>query len=424
MASYTTVDADAMIYRGQEDDDDPEEIPVQPLEISYESSRYDESATLDVSGLVTVSEETLNRLPQSNTLPVGLTCSINGTLIGGGTLVSSEVDGDGVWEGTAYDCVRNLAQNTVTRQQGGSHLDAARDIFTAAGIPPALDEPDIDGTPQYSLDAPQSVIDAIQGERGPLWLMHYRNAKGFQNTPCTEALTELLQEYNWHWWVDTGNVVHVAPDLPTREVEVPYITEMSAGKETPPWQQVRVVGNHSTAADAADPDVDSNETLIGKGDPITATAGNGAPVYEHVDKSIMTEETAQSLANAIMEELARQQGGGSVTAVGMEDVRPLDVIELPTHLGGESYLVSGVIHDASSSNGFTTEIECGGLIGAGPGGRLNTVDLTEDDLFPGTGEGEGEVGEPGDGRDRGSGTGTATDPETDTGGAVQGPSGG
>lgn len=416
MATYTTVEADATIYRLREAED-PEQIPVQPTEITYESSRYDESAVLSVSGLTEASDETLSQLPQSNPRPVGITCSINDTLIGSGTLETSAINEDGVWEGSAYDGVRKLNRNTVTRTQGGSHLDAARDIFTAAGIPPALNEPDIDGTPQYLIEAPDVVVAAIQGEVSPGWYMHYNGARGFQNETCSVALTEVLQDVNWHWWFDAGNVIHIAPDPPTEEVDVPYVLETSAGKQTPPWQQVRVIANHSTAEAAAAPDVDSNEALIGKGEPITATAGDGAPIYEHVDKSITTEDRAEAVANSIMEELLRQQSGGSVTAVGMEEIRPLDVITLPGNLGGESYLASAVIHKVTNSDGFTTEIECGGLISAGPGGELNEEGFGGLDSLPGAGqEGEGGVGEPGDG----SG-GEDTD---DTDGAIQGPSGG
>lgn len=410
MATFEPVTANATINLEQSGE---ENISVSPTKIVYESDRYSAASSLEVHGIADADDEVVSGFPESESLEVGLLCEINETLIGAGTLSQSSVDEEGIWTGASFGAARKLQKSTVTRSKGGSIIEALDDIFSAADIPRGLDEPDIDGPPKYVLENRDYIQEAVNGERGPQLLTIYRNMRGFQQETCVDALEKLLQDLNWNWWVDEGNIVRIAPGLDSVEHDLVYVLETTAGKQTPPFQQVEVIGDNTPTADdpAAEPGTDSTEYLICKDDPIRATAGDGRPVYTYTDEAITTEAKAEAAAESILEEFLKQQAGGSITIIGNENIRPLDVVRLPDLLGGESYLVSSVTHEADNSNGFTTEIACGGLIDAGPGGDLNEEMVGEEVVV----NDEGPMVE-----ESNEGSGTAGSGS----GTVQGPSGG
>lgn len=413
MATFEPVTANATIEVEQSG---MENITVSPTKIVYESDRYNAASSLQVEGIAHAGDELVSGFPESESLEVGLLCEINETLIGAGTLSESIVNEDGIWEGSSFGAARKLQQNTITRPKGGTFVDVIRDIFRAADIPRGLNDPNIDGIPQYVIHIDPDVEESLGTENRPLELVHYHGDPGFQQEKCVDALDKILRDINWQWWVSAGNVVHVAPNLPSEEHDLQYVLDTSAGKQTPPFQQVEVIGDNTPGADdpAAAPGGASNEYLICKDSPIRATAGDGKPIYTYSDETITTESQARAAAESIMEELLRQQQGGTITIVGNENIRPLDVVTLPDLLGGESYLVSSVTHDVSNDNGFTTEIGCGGLINAGPGGQLNEEAIGVEVFVSDEGPWVEEADEESDGSaTEGSGAGT-----------VQGPSGG
>lgn len=373
-------------------------VRIGPTELVYNSSRYDEAAMLEVTGVAeNATDEELLDLPLSSVearsagetvteegriinetegIPVpetSLLVSINGTRIGSGTVDDIAPDGEGLVTVTAFDGVRKLLQNSMTVSfQEEAATDVFRAVFEYAGIPSSEDDPgSITGRPVYRID----VDDNIDITRE------------FTSTPCAEIMNVIARDANWYWYADEQNVINVRAGLPSERFDLEYVTESSAGKQTPPWQTVVVTGGRdeyarfvASDADSApapeedggdDSDTSNDNTgrsphMLGR-DPVRGVAGEGTPVFEHHDQSITTQANAQNVAEGILEEFLRQQATGTVTVVGDPEIQPLDAIRMPPDLGGAEYVAGNVSHRVNTSEGYLTEIGCEGLIDAGPG---------------------------------------------------------
>lgn len=414
MAIMRTIDAEAVLETHTDDGN----IEISPTEISYATSRYDSAAELTISGLSDADPEVLGSYPESSSenVPATMLCWASnnrqeldederpGSVIAGGELTQGSVDEEGVWSGTVVDCIRKLRQTTFSGeyvQEGITSI--AEEILSDAGIPEAIREGDgpgglgLTGSAQFVTRTPPSEPDRsdrdarITGGRTQL----YATTIDFTETPSFEALTEVLAEANWWWWCEPDNTIVVDTELPTETYELPYVTETSAGKQTPPWQAVEVIGERQGTGTRPS-GVQDGERVIGTGSPIRATSGDGEPVFTHTDRSIESIDKAQAVADHIFRELRAQQKSGSVTALGDEEIRPLDAIQMPDHMGGESYLVSALTHTISSDKGFITEFECGGLLDPGADGELSSEDppLEGSD---GSGNDQGTAATPDDG---------------------------
>lgn len=427
-------------------------IRIGLTDLVYRSSRYNEAAQLEVTGVAenTTDEELLDIpltpieargdeevteegeiVDPNEDIPVPETAilvSINGTRLFAGTVADITPDGEGLVTVTAFGGVRKLLQNSMTVSfQHELATNVFEQVFAAAGIPSAEDDPGtITGRPTYriEIDAEDLTGDGGGPDSGTAGTGEFYVFREFTSTQCAEIMDVVARDMGWYWFATPENVITVRSDIPSNLFRPEYITEASAGKQQPPYQRVIVTGGRSelaayTSSDtdsAPAPDEDSGDDsdedgsddsstnnddtglsshLLGR-EPVRGVAGEGKPVYSHTDQAITSEANAQRVAEGILEEFRRQQATGSITVVGNPEIQPLNAVRLPDELGGETYSIGNVEHRMNTTDGYLTEIGCEGVINAGSG--------EEED--PGTGEntstGEGtEVGEGDGGEDGG-----------------------
>lgn len=185
------------------------------------------------------------------------------------------------------------------------------------------------------------------------------------NQSGAAILDEAAEQLNAIWYVNAQNTIvftsepnPVVHRLGNEPAPSRGVLDASAGKREPPYQSVYVSGTSPTDNDQFER---SHYHIIAT-NGIQASAGNGTPVYTIHTDNVNTAGEAQTVANSVYNELQRQQQGGWVACIGMPEVRIFDVIQMPDHLGGEQYLVSGFEHLITAREGFVTTIQCGGLI--------------------------------------------------------------
>lgn len=181
------------------------------------------------------------------------------------------------------------------------------------------------------------------------------------------------------WWFSKDGTFNFGAFPPPAKHELRYITDSSAGKTTPPYQSVKIIGSGIASSDGyprlhMQPEeeivVAKEITLDENGNPEikdgTADPENlKDPVFTYRNKEISTDAQAKSVANRLIDDLKEQQASGTIQTVGFPEVEPLDVVKMPDTkkqpMGGEAYTVYTVIHKLNNSDGFKTEIEVGGL---------------------------------------------------------------
>lgn len=195
---------------------------------------------------------------------------------------------------------------------------------------------------------------------------------------CTnEKVYKVLDQFGrWtdsKWWVTPDNTLIFGPVSPT-ERPLQFVVDADAGKETPPYQSVKVVADDAVARQGwgakhqvskHSQHVSVSVTNLGEsaGETQFEWGTLTPPTFTYKSKDIKTPQQARATAKEIAHELVEQTKGGWVEVVGRPDITVLDVITMPKNLGGEQYLVGGVKHKMDSSNGYVTRIECAGAIG-------------------------------------------------------------
>ena len=159
-----------------------------------------------------------------------------------------------------------------------------------------------------------------------------------------------------------------------------YMTETSAGKQSPAWRSVRVIGDGIVSQDGWGASAQINEDpekVLGNIDGTSVEDGLAEPVFEYRNMEINTEKEASHVMNELREEIRDQAAGGFIEVIGHPEVWPGDAIELPDAesqpFGLERFGVRRVIHRINNQDGFMTRIECGGLTNG-------TETVFEDDL--------------------------------------------
>ena len=181
-----------------------------------------------------------------------------------------------------------------------------------------------------------------------------------------DALTKLETSAEAAWWFNREGEFYIGAPVqgePVDEYELIFITETSAGASTPAYQSVEVIGSGVVSERGW------AQTNLQPEDPITIessrTSGEREPVFTYRNMSIQTDAEAEQTANAILNDLQDQQKDGKVTVVGMPEVRPRDLIRMPSSekqpMGGTEYGVTKVVHKLNSSDGFITNIHVGGV---------------------------------------------------------------
>lgn len=210
----------------------------------------------------------------------------------------------------------------------------------------------------------------------------------------------LARHTNSLWWFD-GKGTFRFGDPDTEVFKLSYVKDSSAGKTTPPYQSVKVIGSGSASQlpggwragrlipkrpvkairtlenvmnmdtrhqlqHATDDKIDRQEMDEQLADAYRVKQGDLIePVFVFRDKSIKTQREANAIANMLINELIQQTRQGWVEIMGWERIEPFDVIEMPDFMGGEQYLVQGVEHTLDTSNGYITKVETGGLVHGG-----------------------------------------------------------
>jgi hypothetical protein len=201
-------------------------------------------------------------------------------------------------------------------------------------------------------------------------------------------LQRIVNVTNSVWDVDRYGNFHIGPPIPDNEkfsdIDVPtkvkshklrYITETSAGKQSPAWRSVRVIGDGVVSQDGWASSALINENIAKYSSPVTEagettpdTDDLAKPVFEYVNEEINTASEAEHVLEKLKEEIRKQAAGGEVTVVGHPEVWPGDAIEMPDTenqpFGLERYRVSKVIHRINNSDGFLTKIEVSGQTNA------------------------------------------------------------
>lgn len=179
----------------------------------------------------------------------------------------------------------------------------------------------------------------------------------FKDRDADSVIEKVTKLADAVWYVDAENTLVITEAGSVGEQRsLEQITDVSAGKRSPAYQSVRVVGNSPTSRKGR-----QSRQLVSS-QPVVATAGSGEPQYEYEDDDIASQQQAQNVANAILKRLQKQQRGGFVEVVGRSDIRPFDTVEFPAAQGGSSYLAEGVKHTLSAKNGWSTRIQLGGVI--------------------------------------------------------------
>lgn len=194
------------------------------------------------------------------------------------------------------------------------------------------------------------------------------------------------------WYVDGSGTLQFG-DPETDVYKLSYVIDASAGKTTPPYQSVEVIGGAAASQSSWEDSEDiqkkpiretralvnlknreksqnikvSEDELTSSGKDVfrVIEGETREPVYRYKDKAIQTGRHAKAISNALVDELIRQTRQGWVEIVGWAPLNVFDVIEMPSFMGGEQYLVQGVEHTLDTSKGFKTKIQCGGLIASG-----------------------------------------------------------
>lgn len=197
------------------------------------------------------------------------------------------------------------------------------------------------------------------------------------------ALNRAREETKSEWWFDREGKFHFGVPEPTAH-KLQFITDADAGKTTPPYQSVRVIGSGAASQEGwarnsmnmEDPiTIEARiDTLESKDESVANFGETREPIFTYRNAEISTQQQARNTAEKIINDLAEQQGDGKITVVGFPEVEPLDAVEMPPHgsvstdlggqpMGGARYGVYKVVHRLNNSDGFVTIIHCAGLTG-------------------------------------------------------------
>lgn len=148
-----------------------------------------------------------------------------------------------------------------------------------------------------------------------------------------------------------------------------YITDNSAGKTSPAWRSVQVIGDGVVSEDGWDASALINESPEQVQGNISDAEKDSdqlvEPTFTYRNMEINTQEEAQHVMNELRENIREQAASGYVEVIGHPEVWPGDAIELPDApnqpFQRDRFGVKKVIHRLNNDDGFMTRIECGGL---------------------------------------------------------------
>ena len=202
----------------------------------------------------------------------------------------------------------------------------------------------------------------------------------YEPMSAAKLLEFIGRKSNTIWWFDSRNVLQFGTTK-TSNHKLSFVTDSSAGKQTPPYNGVRVIGDSV----ASQQGWESRNMISAEYAVSVATLEDiGTPedvaIFTYRDDSIKTQEQADNVAKQLLSDLQEQQAEGTVTIVGYPLVKKYDIIEMPDSFGNAKfetvppaqYAVSAVTHKFGS-DGYTTEIECAGVVGRYSGPRWEQI---------------------------------------------------
>lgn len=294
-----------------------------------------------------------------------------------GGLVNSYIDLE--QSKTSYEKIYNETNGTEYDAQTIDSVKLANRVVQKLGIS------------EYEIQL-QDGGKKISGEEGS-FRGAYKQTLFFKDKHPTvkRALRKIRKSCRAQWWFDKEGVFYIGIPEPTKH-KLKYIVDADAGKTTPPYQSVRVIGSGAASVknggyNRTNMEIEDKIVVEGNlakkpnGDPIVNINPDGelnAPTFDYKNLEISSDKEARDTAQKIVEDLAKQQSDGKVTVVGFPEVVPYDGIVMPNGkkgpypkddiryrqpMGGKAYGVYKVVHKLNNSDGFITDIHCSGVIG-------------------------------------------------------------
>jgi len=290
-----------------------------PHGLTYDADRFNTAGELEVSILA---EST----PPED---AEVSCSIRGESIFTGTITKAERRAGGYVHLIANDVVHDLKRATLSQSfQEADIQDIATAALDAVGASYSVDLPDETTSGEFSDERCDKIIEKCSDWGHAVWTVTEQNV-----LQLTQTVSAISSAY------DLEHVIDAAP-----------------GERAMPYQSVQVEGT-SPASRRGRPSMH----LISSGS-VVATVGEGDPTFRHQDSRIKTQSMADNAAQAIYDELQRQQATGPITLAGDARIRPYDTVTLPEHIDSGECLVSSVQHRLTARDGFRTTIQCGGVV--------------------------------------------------------------
>lgn len=185
---------------------------------------------------------------------------------------------------------------------------------------------------------------------------------------AAEALSRAEIASNSMTWFDREGTFYFGaprPDTDINKYNLQFITDTTAGIQTPPYQSVRVIGSGVVSATSGWESININperkqiiEDLVDQPDAVLKELPEPTFVYRNME--LTTYEQVEAAASKILTKIEEQSAKGKVTVVGMPEIRPYDGVVMPDSesqpMGGEVYGVKRVVHKLNGSDGFKTDI--------------------------------------------------------------------
>lgn len=275
----------------------------------------------------------------------------------------------------AYDTMHKFASGTEFNARVKETSELVRDIVKKLGLDP-------DDEDQVNIDLSDSGTE-FESPTGETITAAKDVLITFDDATPTvkEALEKARKRSNSEWWFDKRGVFNFGLPDPTKH-ELKYITDADAGKVTPPYQSVRVIGSGSASKEGYERNSMNMEDAIvlereigvdENGDPIAIDPqlSEDDPQlknpFTYRNAEISTDDQAKAVMNSIIKDLAEQQADGKITVVGFPEIVPLDGVKMPNSreqpMGGAGYGVYKVVHRLNGSDGFITIIHVSGPTG-------------------------------------------------------------
>lgn len=310
---------------------------------------------------------------------------------------------DGLYEFTAFWPGFNFIQNgSIEFQQPGV------DTYEATHANAKFAVGDVSGQLRYSGDVASTIVQRMRKQsRFPAGhsiveggydvngvkyskdeRVKFENNKTAltQEAPNEGVLTSLVNSTNSIWVIDRYGRFWIGPPTPIQdEPQIPtsssahklrYITETSAGKQSPAWQSIIVIGDGVASRDGweSNAQINSNPAKF-KSDVVPKTLvdeeGLAEPVFKYVNLEINTAAEAGNVLEKLRENIKEQQASGEITVVGHPELWPGGSIEMPNSINqpfnNERFTIRKIKHRINNSDGFVTKIEVGGQTNSSEG---------------------------------------------------------